>query len=529
MQRTNFAIVAGSALLVAIVGVAPGCGSGNPGEDEGAGVECQVDEDCPEGQTCNLLEEVCQPEDSAPDGGSDEGCEDDSDCPRAGYKCDLLSNTCVEEEDPDTGMPEDVDETDPDTGLPEDTMPPEDTMSPEDTAPPEDTTPVEDSGMEEDIAVDSGDEPEDTSEPTDTLEDSGVDSGTDTSEMTDTGTDTTDSGGQTDTGTPTFSNCSTDADCSGYLVCDTTNGRCEDPRSSCSSPSDCGTGETCIFSKCVSSCGSSTCSRNGLSCETVTFSDGSSADFCLDSCDSFSTSFGSNTCGEDTQCMPFFGNEDGVCRGVGSNNVGETCETDYSEDSCAEGSFCVNNRGDKTCKSLCSSFGSPDCSSGEFCNEAFIYDQQYDEASDPAGFCLKDCGGYGNTNDTLCSSSTQSCQPESADHGYCTPEGTVSTGGDCGEFGAPYCQTGDICLSTDSSVQNGICRSHCDPSELATLNACDSDEACIGTESDFGYCVTACDFDTDCPAGRGDCAGVASSAYHTEPSSGEPDVCFPSN
>ncbi len=384
----------------------------------------------------------------------------------------------------------------------------------QDTGTTQQDTGVADTGVADTGTADTGMADSGT---TDTgMADSGTtDSGTTDAGLTDTGlTDTgvtADTGmadsGTTDTGTPapSFSGCTSDADCDGYQRCDTTLGRCRDTRPTCNVDSDCGTGKICFSGRCTLDCTSnSVACPTGLSCTQIT----NAGDYaCLAVCDGFQAS--SNQCGPDTQCVPYYGADLGLCRGVGSNAVGDTCQDDFSADGCQTGSICLQRRGAKTCQSLCAASGTPGCGTGEFCDEVFTNST---DATKNAGACFTNCGGYGSTDDTLCASD-EGCQPVSSTQGYCVPNGTAQEGDTCTFDGTTNCQADLVCLptGTDATSNNptqGVCASYCDP----TASTCSSGKSCfqVGNDANFGYCETSCDPAQDaasntCTSGRPRC------------------------
>lgn len=367
-------------------------------------------------------------------------CTVDSDCPGVDRVCDLLTHSCTARGDGPT-----------DTGTPDE---------------------MEDGG---DGVEDSGSMP-DSGDP-----DTGI---TDTGSMD--SSDEDDDGGS---GGSEFSGCSTDGDCSGYLVCNSQIGRCEDPRPECDGDGDCGSGERCIASRCVQECRSGSCGP-GRSCSTIDPGPNTAAfDVCLTTCQPFSGT-GSGDCNEDRECIPFFGASEGLCRGVGRNTRDETCSTGYGPDGCAEGNLCVDNRGDERCQPLCAESSSPDCGSGSYCAIRFSTDRMDNEVSNPTGWCHENCGGLGGADNGQCSAG-EGCQPDSPSGGFCTKLGSATSGDLCGQPGSPYCRVGNICLP--ATVQDrGMCRTLCDPRNSKQRNNCADGEACLQLEPGYGVCLEAC-------------------------------------
>jgi hypothetical protein len=502
-------------LLVCGLWTLAACGPEEPGE--GGGAECQVDSDCPGfDQKCNLLTHECEEREGL--SGNDTS-EDDPE-----------EDTGTSDDDPDTWMPpEDTDQPPPeDTGREDTGTTPEDTGD-DDTGSPIDTgTP--DTGMPDTGVPDTG--TPDTGTPDTGPIDTGIvdtgrpDTGTIDTGTTDTGT--TDTGtpdmGTPDSGTPSFSGCQSDLDCPGTYDCNMSLGRCEDQRNSCTTDSDCsGLTRDCVAGRCATTCNWTSCSGPGLTCKTI-----GSDDYCVDACDTFDGS-GTQSCGPDTQCIPFFGSSEGICRGVGQKTDGQTCTDGWGPGDCTTGTICSNRRGHDECVPLCgSSTGAPSCASGEFCASVFTTDGDGNDVPNPAGFCLDNCGGLGSTSNSKCSSRSLVCNPNSASTGYCTKSGTSTAGQSCGDPGSPYCTTDNICLPTTSS--SGVCRAKCDPSKSASQNSCGGSEVCLELETGYGFCMTGCSntgssFNNICPSDRPYCAGLSSSA-NTTPSS--PGVCLDS-
>lgn len=481
------------ALLMGVFLVAA-CGSEEVADEEGTGVECTVDSDCPGlDNRCDLASHTCTGGSGEADSG--EGTASGTDTGRA------VS---------DTGHSQ-VPDAEDSGGPAEETGGGEDTGESRDGA-------ANDSGSTE-TGVDTSPEDvvgEDSSSPDGDVRDSGA---VDTASP-DTASDT----GGNDAGNP-FSGCTSDADCSGYLVCDQTLGRCEDPRPRCSSNSDCASSEYCVAGRCLGTCPLIAPCPQGLECKQFGGSGG--VTLCAADCNTFDGS-GSDGCEADRQCVPFFGADDGLCRGVGRNRAGQSCSSDFSADDCREGSFCVENRAEQRCQKLCADSGAPNCGSGAYCADRFTLAADDTAANNPAGFCFDNCGGLGSTDDTLCSSG-KACQPDTASEGFCTTSGSVGAGGTCGSPGSPYCETGNYCLPTTSQNQ-GVCRGACDPNNSEASNVCASGEACVEVDTDFGLCVTMCS-DTggttsQCPSERPYCAGVDSST-NTTPST--PGICLESS
>ena len=503
------------------------CGPDEPGEN--SGVECHVDSDCPGfDQKCNLLKHKCEEREGI--SGNDTSQDD----PEEDTGTDDERDTSPPPEDTEDPPPEDTGRDDtgtppPDTGEEEDTsQPPVDTGTPE-TGTPDTGTPdtgVPDTGTPDTGTPDTG--PVDTGTPDTGTPDTGTpDTGTPDTGTPDTGTPDTSDGGM-DGGQPSFSGCAFDSDCRGYQTCNKTLGRCEDPRTACTSSSDCSGSRECLFGRCLERCGTFTpCLSQGMTCKT--FGSGFGApSFCVAECDSFDGS-GTQTCGPDAQCIPFFGSAEGLCRGVGSKIDGQTCTDDWGPNDCSKGTICSNRRGHKECVPMCgSSSGAPNCASGEFCASVFTTDAAGNDATDPAGFCLDNCGGLGSTSNTKCSSRSLVCNPSSASTGYCTNQGTATANQSCGDPGSPYCQTGLVCLPTSGS--SGVCRAKCDPSMSASQNSCGGSEVCLELEPGYGYCMTGCtnvnsSSNNICPIDRPYCAGLTSSANTTPSSKG---VCLDS-
>lgn len=474
------------------------CGSEDSGK-ENPGGECQVNADCPgEDNICDLLTHTCSGGSGTPDGTT------------------TKFDTGVD--DPDTNI-------EPDTGIEPDTFSP-----PEDTGGGGDDTFVSkmDSGMQDAATPDTSSpdtgsmdtSPMDTSPQDTTVADT---TPADTS-VTDSSVDTGKADTTTDTSSPpTFSGCTSDSDCRDYLTCNQTLGRCEDPRTKCTSDSQCSGSDVCLAGRCTSRCGVFTpCRRTGMFCKT--FGSGFSAiNLCVDRCNNFDGS-GSRKCGSDTQCIPFFGSSAGLCRGVGRKTKGQTCKTNYGPDSCTNGQYCSSNRGNKRCVPLCSTTGSPNCGSGEYCTEVFTQNATQSTVNDPAGFCLKNCGGLGSTNNNQCSSG-QACQPESSQNGYCTKMGTVNPDNPCGDPGSPYCKVGNYCMPAATTNQ-GTCRRLCDPSKSPSNIACKSGKVCVEIDTNFGICLTNCSSSSSqCPSERPYC-GRLRTTVKTTPSA--TDVCFES-
>jgi hypothetical protein len=181
-----------------------------------------------------------------------------------------------------------------------------------------------------------------------------TDTGTTDTGMTDTGTTDT---GMTDTGTSMYSGCATDLDCDSYQSCNTSLGRCEEARTSCTDDSQCGLTELCYDGRCTADCSNTGSCGTGLTCVTA-----GSDNVCLALCDGLQG--GNAQCSPDTQCVPFFGVDLGLCRGVGGSDVGETCTDDFSSSDCQTGSYCVDRRGELTCETMCGANGSPSCGTG---------------------------------------------------------------------------------------------------------------------------------------------------------------------
>lgn len=465
-----------------------GCGGGETAsEDAGSGIECQVDSDCAADERCNLRTNEC--ESTGPGGPTDTGTDAD--------------------DDEDVGVPP-VDTGDPeDTGDEDDVLFPTPDSGPGDDGTSQDTSP-EDGGADEDTSDVSP--PEDTGE-----EETGTDATGDGG--------TTDGGGSGDAGGSFFSGCQSDSECAGYQTCDTATGRCEDSRPSCTTTEDCGTSARCFGGRCVSTCGPFTgCQSGGLSCQSVSTGSGS-VDLCLATCTPFSSNTG---CSPDTKCAPYFGSNEGLCRGVGRNSVGDSCETDWGEEGCRSGSVCLERRGEKTCQSFCSSSGSPSCGSDAYCTGDFDTARDGSDASDPAGLCLTNCGGLGNTDASTCDSG-ESCQPESSSEGFCTEQGTVAQDGRCDPENDTYCEVPSACYQTDET--EGVCRSACDPTKSESANRCSSGQACVQTSPDYGICLTACSETgssnaSSCPSYRPACYGLDTSRTVTPSSTS--GVCGPS-
>jgi hypothetical protein len=487
-----------------------------------------------------LLAVACSDPEASNNGQTGQACESDFDCPLPlecgddGF-CVDNGNTDMDAGDEDAGTQDtgDDDTGTEDTGT-EDTGT-EDTGT-EDTG--DDDTATEDATTDdtgtEDVTDDAGDTTNDdtgtqdasdtttddtgTQDATDTTDDGSTQDTTDTttqdtsdtttqdtsdtttqdtSDTTNDTTDTTSDAGDTtadtstDTGGPAFSGCTTNFDCDGYQTCNTSIGRCEDSRPSCSTDSDCTSG-VCLAGRCAPTCNATNPCQGGLDCFDVGLQSGDGA--CLAYC---GTDGAGNTysCGPDTQCMPYFGIGEGLCRGVGSNATGDTCTDDFGADDCQSGSFCLDDRGTKTCRSFCSASGSPGCSSGDFCRIIFPDDQ---DPTNSVGVCEIDCGGIGNTDDTLCPGS-EVCQPTSANNGFCTTQGTVAEGGTCYYDGTGYCEVGLTCAAAGTNAPTdpteGRCTSLCDPTLTSGNNVCGQGEACIAFADDpgIGACRTTCD------------------------------------
>ena len=527
MSRETSRLFAAVACIVA-AGFISACGPSNTGQKNDAGQgECQVNSDCPgPNNNCDLLTHTCTNSQDDGDTGTN-GCTSNMDCPGPGNICDQATQTCTGP-DPDTGTPKRDSGVDPDTGVPEDTStPPEDTggNGKEDTSNPPlpdtspDTAPDPDTRPDPDTKMIPDTQPQDTMPPapdTSPAPDTAPPSDT---QSPDTMPPKMDSGMP-----PQFSGCQSDGDCSGRLTCNTSLGRCEDPRTKCTQASDCGSQEACLAGRCVQQCPVLGSCPSGLTCKA--FGSGTfPPEYCVSSCSSFGGS-ASNSCGQDQKCVPYFGSSDGLCRASGKKTVGQTCKDDFGADACAAGSFCSNKRGDKRCVKLCSSNSSPSCGSNEYCQEVFTSDASDNPVSNPAGFCEVDCGGLNMTNSSVCSSQTPACQPTSSSHGYCTKQGSASTGQSCGDPGTPYCKTGLACIAA-SSMNQGTCRYLCDPGKSQSNNNCQSGQACVQLESGFGLCITMCSSPgtqpATCPSSRPNCERLRS-GISTTPTTAS--VCF---
>ena len=454
--------------------------------------------------TCCLAVACSDPESS--NNGQNNGgqaCDSDFDCPLP-LQCGA-DGFCV-----DTGGNNDTDAGD--TSSPEDTGPSdtgtEDTGS-DDTGSDDtgttdtgsDDTGVDDTGATDTGATDTGADTGTTDTGADTGQDTGMtDTGADTGQDTgmdagdtafDTGQDAADTGTDTgpDSGPGNFSGCASNLDCDAYQSCNTSLGRCEDMRPACSVDSDCTGGGFCVAGRCAPSCSSSADCDGGLNCFSL--DDSGTVGACLAFCGT-ANSGTSYSCGPDTQCLPLAGIGEGLCRGVGTNATGDSCTDDYSADDCESGSYCLDDRGTKTCRSFCSASGSPGCATGEFCRILFPDDE---DATNSTGVCEVDCGGLGNTDDSLCSGG-EVCQPNSANDGFCTTQGSVAEDGTCYYDGTGYCEVGLSCApagpDAPTDATEGRCTPYCDPT--ATQGFCDSSEDCIPflDTPDFGACRTTC-------------------------------------